>query len=183
MNLKVWIVPFISLFMLGCQQHEEGEELLEGYELVEERPVVAETESGDYLLRVVSEKPIYDEDESVEVKAKLKYIGKGDKQEIEYDQSPFTFYVQEVQRNESLAYEEESTDSVGTLKHDRWFEEEYNLENVHVEESDDESFINAFSKKDRVPAGEYEVEVQAVFSDREKGEDQRLSTGIIFSVQ
>ncbi len=180
---------YISFFVLviasivGCTSAEDVEETAEAA-----KPLVAETQTGDFLLRLVSIKENYEEGEDVEITAKLKYIGDQEEVRILHSSSPFWYRIQEVTRGIEIPYFMEDPSLETTLKRDVWYEEKYLKTGGYRDGEDEESkeFVQSFVESDDFPEGEYEIELNSDFYlVNEDGEDQKqhVSTGIIITVE
>ncbi|RNA68482.1 hypothetical protein [Alteribacter keqinensis] len=150
------------------------------------KPLVAETQSGDFLLRLVSEKPFYYSDEEVKLTAKLKYIGEKDRVTLSHKSSPFQYRIQEMTRGVDIPLTMEAITRETELKRDHWYDESFVKAGVDLfdEAARDNEFIRSFEESDTFPAGEYEIELNSDFYVQMDGEEvqQLVTTGLIITV-
>ncbi|WP_416149073.1 hypothetical protein ACM26V_22950 [Salipaludibacillus sp. HK11] len=187
MNQKYLSLLFLtSLLMIGCSiKSEDGQNDsdLEGF--IESEKIVSETEAGEFVLRLVSEKARYKLGEKVDVRGKLKYIGENAEIEISHSESPFFFEVIEVNRGVEIPYFLNEVLEMTLLKNNEWYEEEFHkrIDNHAADEYDE--FFQIFMVEEGFPVGEYEIELRADFltSAGEESESHNYNTSIVIDVK
>ena len=118
-------VAVVMLAAAGCQDNasnavQEAElRPLSSYE------VSAEEIVGDFTLKVVSEKAVYQPGEHVNVQAMLMYSGSNEKQKIYHAASPFYFIVTESDKKISVPYVMAQPLVTTEMKQGQWFIEDY----------------------------------------------------------
>ncbi|MCE7793607.1 hypothetical protein K8O68_14375 [Salipaludibacillus sp. CUR1] len=159
-------------------EENEGEE--EG-----NQPVVSETDAGDFMLRLVSEKAIYDPEEEVQLKGKLKYIGEAEELEIIHQESPFNFEMIEINRGAELPYPLKEIEQTSTLEQKQWYEEEYIKRIAYSLDDEHADFYQAFMNETGFPPGEYEIELRTDFAVtvEEVPENHTYTTSIVIEVR
>ncbi|TMW70441.1 hypothetical protein [Alteribacter natronophilus] len=150
-------------------------------------PVVSETQSGDFLIRLVSDRAVYEETDHVELKAKLKYIGDEPQVTISHRTSPFWYRIHEITRGVDIPYVQDSPGSVMTLERDVWYEEQYVRRGATEGENGDrdQEFIRSFTQGPHFPPGEYEIELNSDFFIEKDGERKKhiMATGLVLTVE
>ncbi|PYZ99043.1 hypothetical protein CR205_10915 [Alteribacter lacisalsi] len=176
-------LSFIALYALiaGCSGQDYMNDIAEA-----SPPVISETQSGDFIIRLLADQAEYKESDNVGLKAKLKYIGEEDEVTISHRTSPFWYRIQEVTRGIEIPYIQDSPGSVMTLERDVWYEENYVRKGtINSQASDRErDFIRSFAEGPHFPAGEYEIELNSDFFVEKDGERKKhiMSTGLIITV-
>ncbi|MDQ0257247.1 uncharacterized protein YcfL [Evansella vedderi] len=179
------LVTLISLFLLfGCGT---GQEVLTDESEVVLEPIVSETEAGDYVIRLISEKSEYAADEPVKITAKLKYVGEKEEVKIYHAYSPFWFDIRETTRGIDIPYVMPLPLLETTLKRDEWFVQEYTKVGSYAEgdDSPEVEFMKRFLEGEAFPPGEYEIELRTDFytgSIDEKEEEHNYTTSILIQV-
>jgi hypothetical protein len=149
------------------------------------QPVVSETDAGDFMLRLVSEKAIYDSEEEVQLKGKLKYIGEAEELEIIHEESPFYFEMIEITRGAELPYPLKEIEQTSTLDQNQWYEEEYIKRIAYSLDDEHADFYQTFMNETGFPPGEYEIELRTDFAVtvEEVPENHTYTTSIVIEVR
>ncbi|UCZ54164.1 hypothetical protein LGQ02_05215 [Bacillus shivajii] len=178
--IKRWtfLIIIFVFTLVACGTNIEQDEV-QGNELI-----TSETEAGDYLLRLISEKEVYEQAEEVVLKAKLKYIGEEEEKTIYHAMSPFWFDIVETTRGIEIPYVMNQPLLETTLERDVWFKETYKKSGSYSEEDENREFIEAFLEGESFPPGEYEIELRTdFFTEDENGEEKNHNYSATLMIQ
>ncbi|MFD0871434.1 MULTISPECIES: hypothetical protein [Paenibacillus] len=180
----------VLLVITGCRSSEETERRPSSapnpYEEINRQK--DEVKEGDFVYRLVTEKPEYREGEPVVLYAELEYVGDKEEVTIYHAASPFYFPMTEKTRGYSIEYSMPQPLVSTTLKQGEPIREDYKGSGGYGQE-DDPQYI-AFTKKlwdSGFPAGYYVVDGVAEFwieldkAGREN-EEYRIKAEIDFKV-
>lgn len=194
MVLRLIIITITSLLLLAACQEEDGEgqNLPEDPEPDEENnnaeneesPVVSETDAEEFTVKLVSEKPVYDTGEEVQITGNLKYTGEGEMMEISYLESPFSFDMVEVNRGVEVPYFLEEEEETTVLDQNEWYEGDF-VKRASFRENDEHAeFFKDYMSEPGFPAGEYEIELRVDFAaEEETAENHTYTTSIVIEVR
>ncbi|MCD8510654.1 MAG: hypothetical protein LRY73_12810 [Bacillus sp. (in: Bacteria)] len=188
---KIGIVLVATLlfpFLLGCSQGIQDETGSGGVvgAAATGTSLVSETEAGDFVVRLISKKAIYEAEEPVELTAKLKYSGEEDKLSIFHGASPFWFHIRETTRGIDIPYIMNLPLKETKLKRDQWLEVNYRKTGSYSEEDEHAQFMKEFLEGDTFPPGVYEIELRADFytgNFNVKEQKYNISTALIIEVR
>ncbi|WP_280768763.1 hypothetical protein [Salipaludibacillus daqingensis] len=147
--------------------------------------LVSETDVGDFVLRLISEKISYSPDEEVMMKGKLKYIGDEEEMEIGYLESPFFFDIVEINRGLEIPYMMDGTEQTTILQKNKWYEESFEKK-IGFRDSDEHAeFYHLFMDEKGFPIGEYEIELRTNFETfiEEEPERHNYISSIVIEVK
>ncbi|MFA9557552.1 hypothetical protein ACERII_09625 [Evansella sp. AB-rgal1] len=186
-TLKTYILYMLLIlfFLTGCNNKDSLNETMGSFAT---DTIVSETAAGDYILRLVSDKIVYEVGDEVRMEAKVKYIGEKEKTSIQLGESLFLFDIRENTRGIHLPYKKVEMPSFTTeLERNSWYSEVYDKKEAHSNGSDEESeeFLKEFIDLQGFPVGEYEIEVTTNFftqNEQEQREDHIYSTSLIVEV-
>ncbi|WP_026688850.1 hypothetical protein [Alteribacter aurantiacus] len=167
------------LLFSACAEGEETEAVEAA------KPLVSETEAGDFLLRLVSDQPIYKTAEEVKLTAKLKYIGEKERITLNHSQSPFHYQIEEVTRGIEVPFGRERIQLTTELERDHWYEESFTKPAISLlSEDKDYKFYKSFVESEGFPPGEYEIELNSDFEVLTDGIEggYLVTTGVIITV-
>ncbi|SFF04050.1 hypothetical protein SAMN05216378_4839 [Paenibacillus catalpae] len=138
----------------------------------------AEVTEGDFVYRLVSEKPAYGKDEKIVLYAELEYVGKKAEVKIAHAASPFYFPMKELTRGYEIVYSMDQPRIITTLKKGEVLKELYRGSGGYSSEDAKPfvDFIKAVSEaqqKGTLPEGEYEVYGAADFEQVDEHSDER----------
>lgn len=184
---QLQILFLLVILLSACNNFENEQNLInsDNQEISETDKVISETDVGEFVLRLVSEKMFYQPGEEVHVIGKLKYIGEKDELEIAHSQSPFVFDMIEINRGVEIPYIINDIGKTTILKPNDWFEETYDKKVAFHESDEDADFLQVFVDKDGFPVGEYEIELRTDFHTSQEGESEQhnYTTSIVIVVK
>lgn len=182
-----WIPVLLLLFFIvaGCGNNEDA--LDDGTINAQASipPIVSETETEDYVVRFISEKAVYYEDEPVDLTAKLKYRGEEDEVTIFHGASPFWFEIRETTRGIDIPYVMTMQLLNTKLEQGEWYEEKYIKAGSFTEEDEHATFLKEFLSGETFPPGEYEIELRTDFytgTSDVKEKEHHYTTSLIIQV-
>lgn len=125
----------------------------------------AESEKGDFIYRLATEKEQYTEGEKVEIYAELEYIGEQESIEISHAASPFYFPLREETRDYSVDYVMNEPLLTTRLVKGEPLQEFYSGNGGYSAEEEEAyiEFVQRIMEQD-FPAGYYQVNGYADFS-------------------
>lgn len=152
--MRTWITAvLVGMLLVSCQPDPDQ------HDSAGSGRAASETSAGDFLLRVVSEKYSYEEEENIHLTAKLVYTGEEEEVQIEYRDTPFRFELFETSRSENLVPVVNNESGSAVLEQGLWLEEKYSKDIELTSE-----FAYEFVEDTGFPAGNYEINVQGEFS-------------------
>ncbi|MCR6110121.1 hypothetical protein HXA35_07255 [Bacillus sp. A301a_S52] len=202
-NPRVWILPSLFFTLVACShlseevtdsdnttlnsnEYEREHINNEDEKNEKEGLVVAETDAGEFILRLISEKAVYESEEQVQLTGKLQYKGEREELEIIHVESPLYFELLEVDRGaEFLYYPTTELEEKTVLKQKEWYEEDY-IKRISYSETDEHAdFFQSFMKEPGFPPGEYEIELRADFTILQEGEPitHQYATSLVIEVR
>lgn len=184
---QLQILFLLVILLSACNNFENDQNLndSDNPEISKTHKVISETDVGEFVLRLVSEKMFYQPGEEIHVKGKLKYIGEKDELEIAHSQSPFFFDMIEVNRGVEIPYLINDSGKTTILQTNDWFEETYVKKVAFSESDEDADFLKVFADEDGFPVGEYEIELRTDFHTSQEGESKQhnYTTSIVIVVK
>jgi len=183
---QIRILLFLVILLAACDNSETDQGESDKQRLSEEDKVISETDAGDFVLQLVSEKMSYKPDEEIYLKGKLKYIGDKDELEIAHSESPFFFDMIEVNRGIEIPYFVNEIGRTTILRTNQWFEEPFEKNKVHSISLDEHTdFFRIFADENGLPIGEYEIELRTDFHTaiEEESEQHHYITSIVIEVK
>lgn len=202
-NPRVSILSSLCLILASCSPHSEevaepdntslnrdeyaSEPIHNETEKNEnERLVVSETDAGEFILRLISEKSVYESGEPIQLTGKLQYKGEKDELEIIHVESPLYFELLEIERGADLLYHPSNElEETTVLKQNEWYEEDY-IKRISYSEVDEHvDFFQSFMEEPGFPPGEYEVELRADFAilQEEQPITHHYTTSLVIEVR
>ncbi|WP_078577409.1 hypothetical protein [Salipaludibacillus agaradhaerens] len=203
LNPRVWILSSLFLMLAACshlseevtdsdntsinsneyeREHINNEEDKNEHEGL----VVAETDAGEFILRLISEKAVYESKEQIQLTGKLQYKGEREELEIIHVESPLYFELHEVDRGvELLYYPTTELEEKTVLKQKEWYEEDY-VKRISYSETDEHAdFFHSFMEEPGFPPGEYEIELRADFTILQEGQPitHQYATSLVIEVR
>ncbi|WNQ13984.1 hypothetical protein MJA45_13485 [Paenibacillus aurantius] len=182
------IICAITFALAGCSKDTKAYEQ-NGIQETKISPTAKVTE-GDFIYRLVSEKPIYNKGEKVNVYSELEYVGNEKEIRIAHSASPFSFPMKEKTRGFDIVYMMEQPRIETVLKKGEPLREYYRGGGGYGSQDPKEyiDFIEAIaeaSQKGTLPRGEYEVSGVAEFQplDGLAGELKSMKAKIEFNVE
>lgn len=146
----------------------------------------AEVTKDDFVYRLITEKVIYKDKETVLVHAELEYIGEHDSITIYHAASPFYFDITEKTRGYEIEYAMNEPLLSTTIKKGEPYREEYVKSGGFSEQDppDYVSFMKQFFEEDGFPNGQYEINGSARFyiEENEK-QEYTIEAKINFNVK
>lgn len=133
---------------------------------------VAESQEGDFILQVTSEKLVYKPGEEVKMTGKLKYVGDAKKITIYHSMTPLAFSVYESSRSIDIGYFMEQPLITTELTKGEWYTQAYKKSGGYSDdgtETEETAFIKSFLLEDGFPEGEYRVRLYGDFYTEENG--------------
>ncbi|PYZ94008.1 hypothetical protein CR194_00240 [Salipaludibacillus keqinensis] len=175
------------LFLMSACNNQENDELENSAPEEEQKSekIASETDSGDFVLRLVSEKEMYESGEEVLITGKIKYIGGKEEIELTHSESPFYFEMIEVNSGAELSYSLQEIGATTVLKQNEWYEEQYEKgKSTFIEHNNHMDFQNAFIDDDGFPPGEYEIELRTNFHTNieEESQNHNYITSLVIEV-
>lgn len=148
--------------------------------------VTSEVKKGDFILRFVSEKKIYQPEEKLQIYAMLKYVGEKPEIKIYHGMSPIVF-TKVVEKNRGITIQGaqllplKST----TLQKGKWYKKGYAKSGGFSENTPHADFIKKFLNGEGFPEGNYDVTAAAQFFIKKGGQEKdfRFSTKINVQVK
>ncbi|MFX3636201.1 MAG: hypothetical protein ACE3L7_29440 [Candidatus Pristimantibacillus sp.] len=133
---------------------------------------MAESQEGDFILQITSEKLVYKPGEEVKMTGKLKYVGDQEKIMIYHSMTPLAFGVYESSRNIDIGYSMEQPLITTELTKGEWYTQAYKKSGGYSEdgtETEETTFIKSFLLEDGFPEGEYRIRLYGDFYTEENG--------------
>lgn len=184
---QLQILTLLVILLSACNNLETDQSRNENDNqgISETEKVISETDVGDFVLRLVSEKMIYKPGEEVYVKGKLKYIGEKNRIEITHSESPFFFGIIEINRGVEIPYSIDDIEKTTILEKNQWYEETYEKKLTFGESSEHLDFFRVFVDEDGFPEGEYEIELRTDFHTAKEGDTEQHNyiTSIVIEVK
>ncbi|MBO1002165.1 hypothetical protein [Pseudogracilibacillus auburnensis] len=151
------IITFV-LLLVSCQPTDDFDQTqLEEYEV---KQTIAETREGDFVFRLLSEKEVYEENESVELYGEIIYVGDEEEVSIGHSASAILFSIEEKVRGYTIDYAVEDIGTTTTLKKGENYRKKYKKSIHYSEEIDPKEYIafaEEFMEGDGFPPGYYVV--------------------------
>jgi hypothetical protein len=169
-------------YSLTKQSTKEIKELIQ----FEERGVIEEKQEGDFVLKIISEKSQYRNDEEVKIHAMLMYKGDKAEETIYHAASPFLFTVTENDRGITIPSIMPVPLISTILKKGEWLKKTYGKSGGYGENDPNADFIKEFLKGKGFPEGNYTIEVKADFftkNDDDQEKEYDFSTSIKVKVK
>lgn len=163
---KIFVFIFISMIaslVAGCGSSNNNEFVQKN----ENGQTVSETQEGDFIYRLVTEKEAYRVGEPVKIYAELEYIGNQEEVTIYHAESPFHFPITEKTRNIQLDYAMNHPLLSTTIKKGEPLREDYiQGAGTSYSENDDEEYVTFVNEilENGFPVGVYEVNGYAYFT-------------------
>ncbi|SEP14745.1 hypothetical protein [Paenibacillus sp. OV219] len=176
------IISTIAILLAGCLEDSKPDE----QNIAKEPPFGSKAEfaEGDFVYRIVSEKPVYAEGERVEVYAELEYVGDEPEIEIAHSASPFSFPMKETIRGYDLLYMMNQPRIVTHLKKGVPLKEPFKGAGGYGSQ-DPKDYVDFMknvaeaSKKGSLPLGEYHVfgsaDFEPIYDSEGSQDNERLS--------
>lgn len=177
-NVLIGLLTILTISLAACANDENNEVEANN------QTVISETEAGDFILRLVSEKAVYEAGEEVTIVGKLKYIGEEEELTISHAESPFWFEFVEVTRGIEIPFSMLEIERETALVQNQWHEKEYQKQTMYNEEDNEADFLNVFMNEEGFPPGEYEVELRSEFivKNGESKEEHSYMSSIVIEV-
>ncbi|KGX83820.1 hypothetical protein [Pontibacillus marinus] len=186
MVLRNFLILILLITVLtGCStNHTNEQSQLDQYEVSN---TVAEIKKGDFIYRLVTEKKVYQNNDSINLYAELEYVGDKDKIKIYHGATPIYFPMSEKTRGYQIPYN--TTDPLRTtiLKKGEPLIKEYGGSGSYSQE-DKEAYID-FMKSvmdHTLPKGYYVVDGYVdfyVIEENEEEKDYRINAQVDFKVK
>lgn len=176
---KIFVLLGIAMMLTACgTSTDPSAGTLNEYKVKETE---SEIQDGDFVYRLVTEKPEYDDGSKVKIYAELEYVGDQDQVEITHAASPFFFPMIERTREFEIGYGMNEPLLSTVLKKGEPLREEYNGSGGFSDQDSSEykEFIQKIMDGD-FPKGFYAVNGYANFNYNEQ--KYNIGTEIQFKV-
>lgn len=191
----VAILSLLFTLMAGCgsqlrgsskDQGNTGAEKISGAsqgpkDSKEQEKVFSKIQKGDFVLKFVSEKKVYQPEEKPKIYAMLKYVGEKSEITVYHAMSPIIFTkIVEKNRGVTIPGVQNLPLKSTVLKKDEWYKQSYSKSGGYASNTPHVDFIKKFLKGEGFPEGNYEITAAADFFIKKGGVEQdfRFSTKI-----
>lgn len=179
--MTVGLLSLMFTLLIGCRSQPDGSQKNQTTEKVsgfskESEKVTSKAQKGDFVLKFVSEKKVYQPEEKLQIYAMLKYVGEKPKIKVYHGMSPIAF-TQVVEKNRGITIRGaqllplKST----TLQKGEWYKQPYSKSGGYGSNTPHADFIKKFLKGEGFPEGNYDITAAAGFFIKKGGVEKNFN--------